>query len=319
MAKTTRKTKAPTQAEMDRQSIESARQESSARSIDILPSPDATQALTLKQQATQLAVIDRSSHESALEMIAGGKKLKRAIEEHWSRIKRSVDDLKRNILALERRDVAPVEEMIATLTQRALAYSNAERERVRLEEEALRQEAEAKARQAREDELAHVGLLLERLEAESDECSPRERDFVRAFLMTRDATKAAEQVGYKDPEGRGARLLQTPKISKAIAAAESAAEIRRQASAVAAQPLDIVVEKVEKQTGYVPGVSERKTYSCEVIDPAKFILAYLAGDIPTDAMVPNQTWLNKQAGQLQGKFEQAYPGCRLVTKQTIAG
>jgi len=56
-----------------------------------------------------------------------------------------------------------------------------------------------------------------------------------------------------------------------------------------------------------------------VTDPAKFILNYLAGKIPTDAMIPNQVWLNQQAKALEGKFEGAFPGCTLRKKTTIAG
>ena len=77
--------------------------------LDIQPSPDAGEAITLRQQATQIVIVDKASHTRALEFTRGAKQLKRKIEDHWMRITRNVDDLKRNLLDLKRADLEPVE------------------------------------------------------------------------------------------------------------------------------------------------------------------------------------------------------------------
>ena len=301
-------------------------QPNTTRSIDVAPSPDAGQGLSLQTRATALVVVDRGSHEQALELIRGAKQLKRAIEDHWSKITRGVDELKRNLLGLKNKDLAPIEAALAVLTERALTYSNAEERRARAEEETRRRAAEELARVDREAALALQELEAARFEESSPQLSARERIFVDQFMTSHTldtrlrAQQAAHWAKFADPAKAGARLIRTPKILEAIGVAQQALELRRQSAAVKQQPLNVVAPpKVDRQVGYVPGTSKRTTYAAEVTDPVKFILAYLAGDIPTDAMVPNQVWLNKQAGDLKEKFEQAFPGVSLVKKETIAG
>lgn len=295
-------------------------QEPAPATIDVTASPDAAQGHSLQLRAATLMVVDQRSHEQALEMIQGAKKLKRAIEEHWSKIKRNVDELKRNLLALERKDLAPVQAVIDALTPRALDYSNAEDRRIREEEQRRRQAAEEQARRDRQAELDRQEQEALRLEVSSPKLSAREEVFVKHFASSNQARLAALDAGYADPDKAGARLIITPKILEAIGNARQALELRQQATATAQKPLDVVRStKVESKKAYVPGTRTVTTYACEVTDPAKFILAYLAGDIDTQAMVPNQVWLNKKAVDLKDQFETVFPGCTLVKNQTIAG
>lgn len=288
--------------------------------IDITPSAEAGEALTLRQQAGALVVIDRDSHANALEFIRGAKQLQRKIEEHWSRITRSVDDLKKNLLTLKRQDLAPVEDAIKSATAVALSYETIERERVRVEEERVRREAEATARVKREKEQRELEQAALKAEAGSKDLSEREQTFVDFYVRGSSAEKAAGLAGYKDPAGQATRLLATPKIVKAIAATRTAAEIRTQAAAKREAPLDVApTQKVESQLGKAAGVRTTTNYSAAVDDLTKFRALYMAGKLPIEAAIPDPVYLNGQAVALKDTFEAAFPGCRLVKKTGIAG
>jgi len=113
--------------------------------FEVAPSPDAREGLTLAQQATALKITNRETHADALEFARGLKQLKRKIEDHWSRITRTVDDLKRNLLTLKREDLDPVERALEIVTSAEVAFRN-ERDRLeRIEQDRLRREAEEKA------------------------------------------------------------------------------------------------------------------------------------------------------------------------------
>ena len=63
--------------------------------IDLTPAPEAKLALALRDQVVGMAVTDKLSHESALTNIRQWKQLRRAIDEHWTRITRVIDETKR--------------------------------------------------------------------------------------------------------------------------------------------------------------------------------------------------------------------------------
>jgi hypothetical protein len=294
-----------------------------ALNIDLRPAPEATQALTLREQANALIVSDRDSHTAALEFVRGAKQLKRAIEDHWSRITRSIDDLKRNMLTLKQQDLAPVEDALIRAGLVALTYENAERERQRVELERQRQENEARARREREAETARLEAQALEAEESSADLSAREQAFVMAYVSgigaRGDARVAAERAGYKDADKQAARLLATEKIQKAIFAKRQAIELREQAAAQQAKPLDVVAPKVESNLGKAAGVSTRLTYSGECLDFDALFDAVAAGRAPRSVLMVNGPELNAEARSLKESFEQAFPGCRLVKKQGLAG
>ena len=288
--------------------------------IDIAPSPDASQAVALRDSAVGLVIVDRASHQRGLEFIRGAKQLKRAIEEHWSRITRNVDDLKRNLLDLKRKDLDPVEAAIAIATKSTLQYQEVEDRRVREEEDRRRREAEEQAREDRERELAEQEARALRLEQDSPTLSNREAIFVEAKVSGLVDTSAATRAGFKDPMNAGIRLMNTPKIRVAIAAKRQAQAIREQAAAVKEQPLEVKeTECVERHTGKVSGTRTVTTWSARVDDEDRLIEAVIAGTVPKGALMARQTFLTSQAEQLHQAFTSAYPGCTAVKKTTIAG
>lgn len=287
--------------------------------FSIGPSPDANQGLTIQQQAGGLIVRSKADHQGALEFIRSAKQLKRKIEDHWSAITRNVDELKRNLLDLKRKDVEPVETAIEVATRVALVYSNEEERRVREEQDRLRREAEARAQQTRERELAEQEALALKLEAESPALSAREAIFVDAILAGLTSDRAAVRAGYKDQAASSLRLMNTQKILDAIEAKKAAIAIREQAEAQRRQPLDVVTETVQKQVAKVAGTRNTTSWSAAVDDLDRLIDAVVAGRAPRAALKADTVYLNGQAEQLHEAFDTAFPGCRSIKKQGIAG
>ncbi len=289
--------------------------------IDLTPSPEAQQGLTLRQQATALVVRDKDTHRGALEFIRGAKQLKRTIEEHWSRITRVIDNTKRDLLDLKRRDVEPVEEALRIAEGVTVAYQQAEDRRVREEQDRLRRQEEERARQQRERELAEQEARAEALERDSPDLSNREQIFVEAYVDGLTDRDAAVRAAFKNPKAAALRLLATQKIVDAISAKREAIAIREQAAAKKASPLDVNhVATVQRETSHVAGTRTTMTYGCEeVYDKAALYRAIVAGDVSWDAVQPNPVYLNDQARKLKDLFEASYPGCRLRKKAGIAG
>lgn len=297
-----------------------------AISVDIAPSPDAGEAVSLHQQANMLEVVDKASHVEALEFLRGAKQLKRKIEDHWTRITRSVDDLKRNLLDLKRGDLAPVEAAIAVLDTRVVTFVNAEQRRIRDEEDRQRRENEERARQKLADDLARQEQEALDLEAQSPALSAREQAFADAFFALgpqgvpsfEQAGAIARRVGYKNPIDTATKLLATPKILDYLASKRAAAALREQAAATKRAPLVVDAPVVESNLGKVAGTRMVTSYSCEVVDLEELIGAIRRGGDPK-TVKPDNVYLNRQAEMLKEAFEGAYPGCRLVKRQTVAG
>jgi hypothetical protein len=288
--------------------------------IDVTPPAEAREGVALVTTARHLVVTDKETHRVALEFIRGAKQLKRKIEEHWSRITRTVDEQKRTLLTLKREDLEPVETALSIAERVAVDYQNAEDRRVREEEDRRRVEAEAQAQRDREAELQRAEAAALKLE-ESDELSNREQVFVQAKVDGLDDFKAASRAGYAQPRSAAERLMKTAKILTAISNAQSALAIRQQAEAKRRQPLDIISRPVERQTAKVSGVRANLTYwSCSpAIDVDKLIDGVIAGTVDRRALMPNQVFLNQQAEQLHEAFNAAYPGCSFVKRQSIGG
>ena len=297
--------------------------------IDVTPPSEAREGLALVATARSLLVSDKETHRVALEFIRGAKLLKRKIEEHWSAITRTVDEQKRTLLTLKRRDLEPVEQALQIAEAMALDYQNAEERRVREEQDRRRKAAEEQAKKDREAELARAEAEALKAEATSDVLSARESAFVDMIVAHVGGTLTPERigfyagrVGYKgDAERVGQRLMATEKILDAIQARRTAAAIREQAEARRRQPLDVVTgPAVVRETAKVAGVRANLTYwSAEVVDRDVLIDAVIAGKVDRAVLSIDQSYLNRAAQQLHEAFDTAYPGCRHVKKQGIGG
>jgi len=288
--------------------------------IELTPSPDAGEAITIRQQASMILVEDKASHVEALEFLRGAKQLKRKIEDHWSRITRNVDDLKRNLLDLKRRDLEPLEVGIELLNTRVVAYVEAEKRREQEQADKDRREREDKARRDRELELAKQEEEALRVEASSPKLSAREELFVENYMRHGRAKEAAMVAGFQNPAKTSAKLLETQKIIDAIEAKRVAEAIRTQASEIRRQPVVAApAAKVESNLGKVAGTKMMTTYAAEVYDLDALITAVGLNPSLRPALAANLVHLNKQAGMLRESFEACYPGVRLIKRSTVAG
>lgn len=288
--------------------------------IELTPSPDAGEAITLKQQASMIFVDSKETHTEALEFSRGAKQLKRKIEDHWSRITRNVDDLKRNLLDLKRRDLEPLDFAISLLNDRIVTYVEAEQRRQREQADRDRVAREEQARKDREAELARQEEEALRIEAASPKLSSREELFVTGFVLDGDGKKAATIAKYQNPADTAKKLLATPKIVQAIEARRVAEAIRTQATEIRRQPVVAApAPKVESQLGKVAGTKMMTTYAAEVYDLDALITAVSLNESLRPALQANTVHLNKQAGMLRESFEACYPGVRLIKRTTVAG
>lgn len=301
--------------------------------LTIQPAEEASQVPALRQQATTIQITDRESHERGLELLKGWKALRRSIEHHWKGIKQGVDQLKRNLLEQERRDVEPLSLAIEMLEGKCLSYAEAEKRRVAEALEAQRRQAEIDAAARRQKEMDEAEAKALKLEAESENLSARELWFVSKYCEMFEPTQTigtgektmlaavCKQAGFKDPGAAVNRLLNSEKILNAIGAKRQALEIRQQQIAKANAPLEVEepLEKPREQTGYVAGMSTRTYVSCEVITPGTIVAAMAArGEL--EGLEPIQKYLNERAKALpRAQFEAAYPGARWLERKGIAG
>jgi len=285
-------------------------------------------AIAFRDKAATIVISDTRSDEGALATILDGKKGKRQAAADWKVPIDKVTGVLTALRGLRDRELEAFEVGIDTLEKRHVAFKNADDARVAAEEAAARAIAEQAARKAREAELQEQEDAAAKLEAASDDLSARERKFVDTVAVMRGteldgldtAHFAAEQAGFKNAALKGPALLTSPKIARAIASAIEAKAIREQAEALRVEPLAVSAPKVESAVGKVSGARNTKDYSCGgVFNLEKFRAAYLAGEIPAEAMTPDLKFLNKMAESLKEKFEQAYPGCRLKIDQGVAG
>lgn len=299
-----------------------------AVAIDLKPSPDAGDGVMLRQQAAMIVVDSKETHTEALEIIRGAKQLKRKIEDHWMRITRNVDDLKRNLLDLKRRDLEPVEMAIAKLNDGIVQFVEGEQRRQREVAERDRLAREEQARKDREVELARQEQEALDLEAQSPTLSDREKQFALVWIALgpqgtptlAQAVGVAKRLGYKNPSDTAQKLLATPKILDYVASQRAAAALREQSEAVRRQPVVAApAARVESQLGKVAGTKMMTTYAAEVYDLDELITAVGLNPSLRKALTANTVFLNKEAGQLKESFEACYPGCKLIKRTTVVG
>lgn len=237
----------------------------------------------------------------------------KAVEAHWA-ITGIVFRFHRRLTA--KRDIATraLKEANEIGNRLHNAYTAAERRRVEEEERRQREAAEFLARQEREADLARAEQEAIEREAAIPELSEREARFAELFSAgTTLAPDAARIAGYKEWGTMAAKLLALPKIIAAVKAKQEATAIRRQAEARRAMPLDVEpLPEIKPDITRAGSAHDRTTYTAEIIDAKKFVLAALGGEygIPAIALEPSQSGLNQCARDM-GELINRFPGVRL--------
>lgn len=291
--------------------------------VSLTPAAEASQGVSLVSQAQGLVIRTREDHEAAREFQKGAKELKKKIIAHYKAIKDPLNGAITNVREMEKRDIAPIDRAIEIAEQIDTAFVR-EQKRIEAEEaERLRVEAERKETERRQKEADKAEAAALKLEAASDDLSEREKDVVSllvAFVLRNGNgimptmsqwADAVERNGYKNVAASVNRLMQSKKITDAIAAQLKAVVIRREAEARQAAP--ITVEVVTKPSEVVDG-GIRTYYGCGEVDIYKLAEAVLRGTVSVESIQPNMTYLNTQARALKELFPQSHPGCRLTKR-----
>lgn len=234
---------------------------------------------------------------------------KKTVEEHWG-VCQVIHSLHRKLTA--RRGVAvQALEDTANIAQRLHnRYVDAERERVRREEQRLRDAEELRQREEQDRRAKALEEQAVVAEASMEGLSSREDVFIDHYHRIHDGAIAAKRAGYLNPGLMAERLLRTPKILAALKAKEDADAARRQADAIRNQPVAVDVEAPAMEV-IRNGSIDRTTWSGEVLDETAFVHAAMSGKygIPLDCLQVNQTKLNEFARSLHERLD-LWPGVR---------
>jgi hypothetical protein len=244
--------------------------------------------------------------------LRSSKVARKQIDEHWT-ITQLVHQLHRRLTSMREIGGGMADESATILQGLHNRYVEDAQRAAREEQDRINREAEERARVDREKELARLEAEAVKVEANSPALSERETRFVELVASDLNTpTVAARAAGYKDPDVQADRLMKAVKIIAAIAAKRIAADVRKQADARRAMPLEVEVETVRPDvTRATPGGFDRATWSGEVLDAKKFRDAVFEGahGIPRDVLMIDPTKLNEYARSMHEKMN-VWPGVR---------
>ena len=293
--------------------------------VSLAPFPEEAAALAFKEDATTFLVKGITSaerHQTALQLLRDGKRLRRSIDEHWMKVKRWLEDRKKDIGTIAAMDLQVVEPGLNRLNVVILAYEEAEKARVALAQAIERQRQEEEAQRKRAAELAQMEKDALAAEQQSEQLSDRERAFAQAVYQGISPEMAAKRAGYKDPQAHAARLLNTPKIAATIEGMQQAKALRDQAAAVKEKPIEIREPEVQANLGKVAWVRTQTSWTAECFDFDLFIDKFVAGEVDRQTfrtlVMPNAVAGNEMARALHENLDRI-PGWRHVKKVTKAG
>lgn len=253
-------------------------------------------------------------------------------EEHWT-ITAVVFNLHRRLTSARGRTtgkdskgvpIGMLDQAVAILQNHHNRYTEDAKRKAREEEDRLNREAEERARADRERELARLEEEAVKAETQRQDLSERETTFAKLVAGGGNSSDAARTAGYKDPDAQAARLLKTPKIVEAIAQLRTAANLRKQATATRAMPVEVEKVEVRPDITKAAGSYDLTTWSAEVFDEDALVAAMLDPrtratlGIPSDIVTVKPTKLNEYAGSLQELINK-WPGVRAVKKTTTVG
>lgn len=171
-------------------------------------------------------------------------------------------------------------------------------------------EAQQRAEALRAKELADLEAAALEAERTMPQLSAREEVFVACVLKGYAPYQCAREALFKNPADSAQRLMETPKIQRAIAARQQSSALRQQATAASQAPLQVqqtpeVVADVVKAAG----AKEVTRWHAEITDEAALIAAWKAGQlgIPDDLFTVNMPKANELARSLKANLSR-WPG-----------
>lgn len=278
-------------------------QEAMALELRAKATLDAARALTVPTSKDEDEAIQTFIRRAAAD--------EKQVDGHWV-ITKIVSAFHKRMTGARGRALTPLAEAKDIAQRLHNRYADAERRRVEEEAAANRKREEEAAAEARRKELEQLEAAALKAESSSPDLSERERAFVDAIVDGFEQATAATMAKYRNPHAQATRLMATPKIQKAIAAARAAKELRQQQEALAEKPLEVAeTAPVESQIGAAG--SDRTRYGAEVFDLAKWREGIRSGAIPIDTAVPHEPTLNDYGRKLREQIDR-WPGVRHTKK-----
>lgn len=236
------------------------------------------------------------------------------VEGHWE-VTAIISRFHKRLTGARSRATSPISEAKDIAQRLHNRYVDEARRKAAEEQERLRREMEQQAAAAKQRELDALEARALEVEAGSADLSEREQQFVYHFVGSRNPIESARRAGFKNPESRALKLLQSQKIIDAIHAREASHSIREQAKALEQAPTVIDVPEVKAEVGTLG--SDRTTHTAEVVDLEAWRAGILAGTIPIDTAIPSQPKLNEYARSLRTQINR-FPGVRYkATTRTV--
>ena len=269
-------------------------------------------ALITRDQALRLATPKSAEEDEQIQrFIRKANADKKEVETHWQ-ITTTISGFHRRMTARRAKSTDALDQAARHANGIHNAYVEAEKRRAAAEQRRIEEEAEARARQQRDAELAELDRQAVAREEATKELSGREQVFVEQMAKYGDGVRAAREAGFPDAVKSSARLLKLEKIRAAVLAHQEAAALRRQQAAVAREPLDIgPTRTVAPNITKAPGAIERTYHYGDLVDEEALVKAILAGSygIPTDLLRIDPSKLNQYAKDLQDRINR-WPGVK---------
>lgn len=271
---------------------------------------EATAKLTLSQAEMLRIPKDGDEDAGVQRFIQGANSQRKQVEEHWT-VTTVFSRFHKRLTSARARATEPLERAAQIANGLHQRFVDDQRRKEQLEAERLRREAEEKARQDRERELAALEAQAAKAEEASEELSEREDRFVTEYAVSRDGFKAASRAGFAQPRSAAERLLKTPKIQQALTAIEDARRAREQAEALRAAPVHVEESAVAVRSQVQKVGADREYWSGELLDERALVDAVCEGrhGIPRDLLVVSQPKLNEYARSMHELINR-WPGCR---------
>lgn len=276
--------------------------------------PVARQVTTLNDQVNALQVIDAQSYEHGAEILRTVKTLFNTVETSRKKITQPLDEAKKQVMNLFRPLTDTLTNAEKILKRRMVTWKD-EQERIAREEQRKadekarieRERLEREARIAEEKAAAKARAKAEEARRKAEAKADEERAERASRQEEADAEEAerlaAEQTeADKRHQAELARLAADAEEKERAAREENAkaANLRERASMTVAAPVAPAAPKVG-------GISGRKVWQFEIIDPAKLPLEYTIPDVKRIRRVVNAMGADTNI-----------PGVRVWSESTLA-
>jgi DNA repair exonuclease SbcCD ATPase subunit len=263
-------------------------------------------ATDLATRAAGIVVADQGSANRATELILVGKDVIKKIKAFFAPLKESAKAAHQGLVDKEKAELAKVEPVVNTLSQRVSNWRaeeqrkrdaaeaerlRIEREKKRLEEEALRKAREAEEKAERERQ--RLEQQVERLRQEAAKNADNE-------ISLRRIEEEREKLRLQAEENRKCAEEATNQAIDEAAKAEAAMT-----------PAPVVPEAPKTE-----GLAMRIYWRVEVVDIRALIQAVTEDKVAVEAIVPNIPYLNDLAGRLKGQVQ--IPGVRFYSETKMA-